>query len=406
MSANSGVKLCEQIKKGYDLLAYMQSLGMRLISAGPGKYKCICEFHNDTDPSLHVSEKDGCHVWHCFGCKAGGTIIDFYALYNKKTLGTAIRELAANLGIVVAENDISSAIQAMQEIDIQSILSNPNADINTVDSIMLHFSEIGRGVASRVGQEVADWFFKTVDACAATGDINSLMEWKKRSMSSDFDHFVSDGFRKSNGSMEDVQGRLEDLRRTKKTCTACAMRSGCRQVVCCVGSATPSIMVIGEAPGSQEDEIGQPFVGDSGKALRSFLNYLAVDKRFCLISNVLGCRPQGNKFPFGDPLVKRCMSMWLEQEVEIAKPKCIVLLGKNAACSVTGEKDMRIAQARSTRWKVFGGIPAVVTYHPSYLIRQSGNPLQEALANKQPHVDFLNDFKVALEVASTGVTKG
>ena len=132
---------------------------------------------------------------------------------------------------------------------------------------------------------------------------------------------------------------------------------------------SPILMVCGEAPGGSEDEAGEPFVGKAGQTLRAVLRDTGVlDKGNTLISNVLKCRPPGNKFPTdGRPAV--CVSKWLSEEIRIAAPKRILLLGNVPLKYLVGMQG--ITKVRGT-WLNVRGIRAMATYHPSYVCRQDG----------------------------------
>lgn len=161
---------------------------------------------------------------------------------------------------------------------------------------------------------------------------------------------------------------IEALYSEMKNCTACTMRNSCTQVVTCDGnSINPILMIIGESPGSQEDEEGIPFVGPCGQLLREVLRYTKVINRTnTVITNVLKCRPPGNKFP-KDESADICVGKWLVKEIELIKPQRILLLGSTPLKYIAGMKG--ITACRGT-WMDIRGIRGIATFHPSYVMRQ------------------------------------
>jgi uracil-DNA glycosylase family 4 len=149
-------------------------------------------------------------------------------------------------------------------------------------------------------------------------------------------------------------------------CTDCKLRPGCTQTVFGVGDEKAQWMLVGEAPGSEEDRLGEPFVGQAGKLLDNMLAALSLDRhRNVYIANVLKCRPPGNRNPEPDE-VAAC-SPHLLRQIELIRPKLILAMGRFAAQALLGT-DATIA---SLRGKVhqYAGVPLIVTYHPAYLLR-------------------------------------
>jgi DNA polymerase len=130
---------------------------------------------------------------------------------------------------------------------------------------------------------------------------------------------------------------------------------------------TPLLLVVGEAPGADEDREGRPFVGDCGILLREALRASKVlKKNNTIISNTLKCRPPGNKFPQDKNIAKLCVSKWLDKEIAAIEPKRMLLLGNvplNYLAGLTG-----ITKIRGT-WLTVKGVRTMPTFHPSYVIR-------------------------------------
>ena len=149
-------------------------------------------------------------------------------------------------------------------------------------------------------------------------------------------------------------------------CTDCKLRAGCTQTVFGVGDEKAQWMLVGEAPGSEEDRLGEPFVGQAGKLLDNMLAAISLGRgNNVYIANVLKCRPPGNRNPQPDEIAK--CSPHLQRQIELMQPKLILAMGRFAAQTLLGS-DATIA---SLRGKVhqYAGVPLIVTYHPAYLLR-------------------------------------
>ena len=149
-------------------------------------------------------------------------------------------------------------------------------------------------------------------------------------------------------------------------CTACKLSATRTQGVLGVGDRNADWLIIGEAPGADEDRVGEPFVGQAGKLLDAMLAAIGLRRGDNVyITNVLKSRPPGNRNPEPDE-VAACRPYLLAQ-IELIQPKLILALGRFAAQSLL-DTDEAIARLRG-RVHRFQGIPLVVTYHPAYLLR-------------------------------------
>jgi len=149
-------------------------------------------------------------------------------------------------------------------------------------------------------------------------------------------------------------------------CTRCRLCEKRTNTVFGVGDRHADWMLIGEAPGENEDRLGEPFVGQAGKLLDNMLRALALARgENVYIANVIKCRPPGNRNPEPDE-VARC-EPYLQRQVALVKPKLIVALGRFAAQSVL-KTDASISSLRG-RVHAYEGVPVIVTYHPAYLLR-------------------------------------
>lgn len=172
---------------------------------------------------------------------------------------------------------------------------------------------------------------------------------------------------------------LEALRAALDTFHACALRRTATNTVFADGKPDFGVMVIGEAPGADEDRIGLPFVGVSGKLLDAMLGSIGLDRRLAYITNVVPWRPPGNRKPTGDE-VALCLP-FLERHVELAQPRVILAVGGLAAQSLLARTE-GITRLRG-QWKDYATpglsrpVPVLATFHPAYLLR---TPAQKRLA--------------------------
>jgi DNA polymerase len=157
-----------------------------------------------------------------------------------------------------------------------------------------------------------------------------------------------------------------ELKRLVSGCTQCALHKTRTQTVFGVGDENAEWMLIGEAPGAEEDRLGDPFVGQAGKLLDNMLAALELERtRKVYIANVLKCRPPGNRNPEPGEVAK--CSPHLLKQIELTKPKLILAMGRFAAQTLL-KSDASIASLRG-RVHRYAGVPLIVTYHPAYLLR-------------------------------------
>lgn len=158
----------------------------------------------------------------------------------------------------------------------------------------------------------------------------------------------------------------DDLRAQVLACEKCALAAGRTQGVFGSGPAPAPWMVVGEAPGEQEDRQGIPFVGPAGQLLDQMLAAIGVDRsRDVFVANVLKCRPPRNRDPQPEE-VAQCRP-WLSAQITAVQPRVILAVGRFAAQAVL-QTDEALGRLRGTIHRA-DGIPVVATYHPSYLLR-------------------------------------
>jgi uracil-DNA glycosylase len=156
------------------------------------------------------------------------------------------------------------------------------------------------------------------------------------------------------------------LKQTVKECNACALRAGCTQTVFGVGDEKARWLFVGEGPGAEEDQRGEPFVGQAGRLLDNMLAAIGLKRGDNVyIANIVKCRPPGNRNP--ESTESSACRPYLSRQIELIQPKLIVALGKVAAANLLASD----ASIGSLRGKLhdYRGIPLIATYHPAYLLR-------------------------------------
>ena len=157
-----------------------------------------------------------------------------------------------------------------------------------------------------------------------------------------------------------------EIKQAVPACTACGLHSTRTQTVFGVGDENADWMLIGEAPGAEEDRLGEPFVGQAGKLLDNMLAAIDLKRgENVYIANVLKCRPPGNRNPEPDEVAK--CTPFLKRQIALIQPKLIVAMGRFAAQTLLAS-DASIASMRGRVYR-YGGVPLIVTYHPAYLLR-------------------------------------
>jgi len=162
------------------------------------------------------------------------------------------------------------------------------------------------------------------------------------------------------------------LRERALACVKCPhLASSRKTVVFGVGSIDAQLMFVGEAPGADEDEQGEPFVGRAGQLLTKIIETMGLQRGDVYIGNILKCRPDtpgqsaGNRKPTPDEMAT-CIP-YLHEQIDLIRPKALVALGATAVEGLLG-KTIGITKLRGT-WKTYRGIPLMPTYHPAYLLR-------------------------------------
>jgi DNA polymerase len=163
-----------------------------------------------------------------------------------------------------------------------------------------------------------------------------------------------------------------DLRQRAAACVKCPhLASSRKSVVFGVGNIDAQLMFVGEAPGADEDEQGEPFVGKAGQLLTKIIQTMGLSRNSVYIANILKCRPDtpgqsaGNRKPTPEEM-QTCIP-FLHEQIDLIRPKVLVALGATAVEGLLG-KTTGITRLRGN-WRTYRGIPLMPTYHPAYLLR-------------------------------------
>ena len=163
------------------------------------------------------------------------------------------------------------------------------------------------------------------------------------------------------------------------SCRKCAIGSERRNNVYGEGDPCAGLMIVGEGPGETEDLLGRPFVGRAGQLLEKMLGAIGLSREDVYICNTVKCRPtlpgpRGPKNRAPEPVEMANCRPYLDEQIDIIRPAAILALGAPAAKSFLG-KDFQISKGRGTWYEGPLGIPLMVTFHPAYLLRQTGGEL-------------------------------
>lgn len=164
----------------------------------------------------------------------------------------------------------------------------------------------------------------------------------------------------------------DSLQERVESCTLCPLHESRTRTVFGTGNRNADWLIIGEAPGRDEDREGEPFVGRAGKLLTEMLFAAGYQRKDVYIANILKCRPPNNRDP--SPEEVACCRAYLERQIELIKPVLILAVGRIAAHNLL-DSDLQVGRLRG-RVHNYGErhIPLIVTYHPAYLLR---SPLEK-----------------------------
>lgn len=162
-----------------------------------------------------------------------------------------------------------------------------------------------------------------------------------------------------------VSEQWDGLKAEVKNCTQCSLCNTRTQTVFGTGNQQADWMLIGEAPGQQEDEKGEPFVGVAGQLLTEMLRAIGLEREQVYIANILKCRPPSNRDPHIDE-IKSCKDYW-QRQYQLVQPKIILAVGRIAAQTLLDTTET-VGKLRS-KVHYYNNTPVIVVYHPAYLLR-------------------------------------
>ncbi len=157
------------------------------------------------------------------------------------------------------------------------------------------------------------------------------------------------------------------LQYTVQACTACELHQARTQTVFGTGNAHADWLIVGEAPGAEEDRQGEPFVGSAGQLLNAMLLAIGLTRQHVYIANILKCRPPGNRDPKPEEAAQ--CSVYLQRQIELIQPKLILAVGRVAAQRLLETQSNLSRLRQKVHWLEPQQIPVIVTYHPAYLLR-------------------------------------
>lgn len=176
--------------------------------------------------------------------------------------------------------------------------------------------------------------------------------------------------------------KMGELKESIKNCNKCKLCQKRKNIVFGEGNENAKIMFIGEEPGADEDNQGEPFVGKAGQLMNKAFDIVGIERNEVYITNVIKCRPPNNREPEKDE-VQVCIN-YLRNQVIIVKPKIIVLLGRIALQNILGN-EYKITSMRG-KWIEKKGIFYISTWHPAALLR-----------DETKKIDFIEDLKEVIQ---------
>jgi len=200
-------------------------------------------------------------------------------------------------------------------------------------------------------------------AIPASGETNPMPRKNIAALAVEEDLFAAP---KPEFKMSDPAQALRLIREDLGDCTRCVLhKQGRKQIVFGVGNPRAELMFIGEAPGADEDQQGEPFVGRAGQLLNNMIKAMGIRREDVYIANIIKCRPPGNRTPEREEC-ETC-SPFLMRQIAVIQPKVIVALGAVAAKTLLAI-NAPMAELRG-HWFEFRGTKLAVTYHPAFLLR-------------------------------------
>lgn len=207
-----------------------------------------------------------------------------------------------------------------------------------------------------------------MDYLAAMG----IQRWAANEMWLPLSYPVAQGLAVSenqeNALDQPVQLSWQQLQQQVAACQQCGLHQTRTQTVFGVGNHQASCLIVGEAPGADEDKAGEPFVGRAGQLLNAILFALGIERSMVYIANVLKCRPPQNRDPHAEEIA--CCQHFLQAQIRLLQPKLIIAVGRIAAFHLVPSHSSSLGALRGRCHRYQDtDIPVIVTYHPAYLLR-------------------------------------
>jgi len=201
---------------------------------------------------------------------------------------------------------------------------------------------------------------------------------------------------------ENREERLAELARQVSVCTKCDLALNRTNTVFGTGDPRSPLMLVGEGPGENEDATGLPFVGRAGKLLDDILGAVDLTREDVYLTNTVKCRAaveEGGRMKNRPPRAGeiRACNPYLQGQMEAVRPEILLCLGGPAAKTLI-DKDFRITKDRGKWYDLAGGVKAMATFHPAYVLRQRGDDLQTAKRAVWRDIqEVYNEYRKALE---------
>ena len=201
---------------------------------------------------------------------------------------------------------------------------------------------------------------------------------------------------------ENREERLAELARQVSVCTKCDLALNRTNTVFGTGDPRSPLMLVGEGPGENEDATGLPFVGRAGKLLDDILGAVDLTRNDVYLTNTVKCRAaveEGGRMKNRPPRAGeiRACNPYLQGQMEAVRPEILLCLGGPAAKTLI-DKDFRITKDRGKWYELAGGLKAMATFHPAYVLRQRGDDLQTAKRAVWRDIqEVYNEYRKAME---------
>ena len=366
MLFSDAVRLAKEIEKKVDIEEYIKSLGVIINQTGHrDRAHCCCPLHKETAPSFVIYKNT--NSFFCYGCHRGGSVINFAKLYHGWSWFKTIRYFASkcNLSITIDDSEIAERIYE----EYMGKRNQKRSDAQSDDlAINYEISQLGKRLVRKYKQpqvhDMVENLFRIMDNIIMGGNVRVLTNDKKKVFS------ILEKYEKN---IDKKQKEIDDLAKDNRLCTACFLRHQCRQVVVGEGNILSHAVILGEAPGKDEDEQGRPFVGASGQLLRKAIAECGFVDSSIWIDNVSNCRPPNNEFQKKEAGI--CKNLWLNKRLDYIKPQGIMLLGANACKTFLQQENFSMGPHVNTIMQHQLGdkkIEVWINYHPSYIVRTGG----------------------------------